>query len=283
MRVLVIGAGLLGEEFIKVAGKEFVVYGTYHTQRVNMKNMYKLDITNKKNTFELINKIKPDAIVHTAAYTDVDGCESNKETAYKINVKGTKNVATVAKSLNAKLVYISTDYVFDGKKGMYKEEDKPKPINYYGYTKLRGEEIVKEICSNWIIARTCVLYGKEKYNFVTWIINELKNSRNINVVTDQFITPTYNLDISQQILELIKKEKTGIFHTAGSERISRYDFALKIAEIFNLDNTLINRIKMEHLNWIAKRPRDSSLNTNKISKIKKPLAVGESLKIMKNF
>lgn len=282
MKLLVIGCGLLGSKLINLVKEKYKTFATYNKELSAIKDVdfFQLNINDKKNVMDVIKKVQPDYIIHTAALTNVDECETNRELAYKTNVDGTRNVALASIEVNARLIYISTDYVFDGVKGRYKEEDKPDPVNYYGLTKLKGEEVVKEICSNWIIARTCALYGLEKKNFVTWIIDELKNGRNINVVTDQFITPTYNLDISQQILELIRKGNKGIFHTAGSERISRYNFALKIAEIFDLDRNLINPVKMEHLNWIAKRPGDSSLNTEKISKIKKPLNVAESLNIM---
>lgn len=196
-----------------------------------------------------------------------------------INVNGTRNIVEIAEEINAKLIYISTDYVFDGEKGMYKENDQTNPVDYYGETKLEGENVVKETCDDYLIVRPSVLYGWNpvKLNFVTWMIKELKEGNKINIVKDQFNTPTLADDLAELILELIKKESFGIFHISGSERISRFDFALKIAGIFDLNKNLIKPITTDQLNWIAKRPMDSSLDVSKISGIRKPLNVEDSL------
>ena len=132
-----------------------------------------------------------------------------------------------------------------------------------------------------MIARPSVIFGIVKKNFVKWVIEMLKNKKNIDIVTDQYVSPTLNTDLAEQIFALIKKDNTGIFHTSGGERISRYDFVKIIAEVFNYEPTLVNPIKMEYLNWIAKRPIDSSLDVSKISKIKKPYSIRESLELFK--
>jgi len=166
---------------------------------------------------------------------------------------------------------------------MYKEDDKPNPINYYGLTKLQGENFVKEICNDWLILRTSTLYGKHNLRkcFATWLIEELKLNKKVKIATDQFTSPTLIDDLAEMILKLIEKDENGIFHAAGSERISRYEFATKIAEIFNLNQNLIQPVKMCDLEWKAKRPKDSSLNVTKISKIKRPLNIKEGLEILK--
>jgi len=171
----------------------------------------------------LIRKTAPDVVVHTAAFTNVDRCELDRKKAYQINVEGTRNVALGAR--NSKVVYISTDYIFDGEVGMYHENDKPNPVSYYGQTKFEGEQIVQDICDNYIIARTSVLYGwHTRLNFVSWVIHELQKGNKINIVTDQFNSPTLVDDLAEQIIMLIERDKRGIFHTAGGERISRYEF-----------------------------------------------------------
>ncbi len=284
MKVLVVGgSGLLGMKLQKVlAGDGFDVYATFHQNTLNEKNCFPLDITQKNAVDTFMEKINPDIVVLAAAYTNVDDCEKNKEKAFETNVQGTRNIAHAAEKNNARLVYISTDYVFDGKKGLYKEEDSTNPINYYGRTKLDGEDAVKNICSQFVIARTSVIYGSNKRNFVTWIIETLKIGEPASIVTDQFVSPTLNIDLAEQILGLINEDARGIFHTAGGQRISRYEFCGVIAEVFGLDKNLINPIKMEDMSWIAKRPVDSSLDVSKISRIKKPYIVKEALRMLQD-
>lgn len=284
MRMLLTGgSGLFGQTFIGLAGESHQLYVTYNQHPIDFKNAFRLDIRDTEKVKNLIEKLTPEIIIHSAAFTNVDKCESKKEEAYQINAKATENIAKAANKINAKLIYISTDYVFDGSKGLYKENDKTNPINYYGITKLEGEKAVREYCDDYIIARTAVIYGFHKKNFATWIINELKNKRKIKIITDQWVSPTLNIDLAEQVLALIEEDKEGIFHTAGRERISRYDFALKIAEKFNLDKDLIDPITSNKMNWIAKRPKDSSLDVSKISNIKKPYDVNEALEKLKEM
>ena len=280
MKILVTGAsGLLGTKIVNSINNS-EIYGTYYQNPVNFSygKTLKLDVS-KRNAANLIRKTAPDVVVHTAAFTNVDRCERDRKKAYQINVEGTRNVALGAK--NSKVVYISTDYIFDGEVGMYHENDKPNPVSYYGQTKLEGEQIVQEICDNYIIARTSVLYGwHTRLNFVSWVIHELQKGNKINIVTDQFNSPTLVDDLAEQIITLIERDKRGIFHTAGGERISRYEFVNDIAQIFELDQTLITPVTSDRMNWIARRPKDSSLAVEKISKIKKPLNIVQSLKRM---
>ncbi|MBA7527404.1 dTDP-4-dehydrorhamnose reductase [subsurface metagenome] len=286
-KVLIVGTGLLGGKLAKMFTDkfEFDVFTTYAQHRIHISGCktYKMNIENGYSC-EIIKKINPDYIVHTAALTNVDACETHKEDAFKINVNGTKHIAEASEEINAKLVYISTDYVFDGEKGMYKEDDPTNPVDYYGETKLEGEKVVKDLM-DFIIVRPSVLYGwnSVKLNFVTWAIDELRKGKEINIVKDQFNTPTLADNLAELISELIERGESGLFHACGSERINRYDFALKIAEIFDLNRALITPITSDQLNWIAKRPMDSSLDVSKISKIKKPLNIEEGLKRMRDL
>jgi dTDP-4-dehydrorhamnose reductase len=196
----------------------------------------------------------------------VDRCETNRELAWSINAEGTGNVAEACRKIGAKLIYVSTDYVFDGNKGMYKEEDEPKPVNYYGLSKLRGEELVKKTCDAFVVARTSVLYGwhPSKRNYATWIMDSLKNRKRINVVTDHYNSPTYADDLAETISRVIERDVNGILHVSGKDRVSRYDFAMEIAEVFGLDASLVTPVKMADLKaWVARRPRDSSLDVGK--------------------
>lgn len=280
-KLLIIGTGLLGSKLANIS--DFKTFGTYNKNPIKIKNckLLKLDVVARDRTFKLIKQLNPDYIVHTAALTNVDYCETHKEEAYKINVEGTRNVVEASKEIGAKLIYISTDYVFDGEGGMYKEDDRTNPINYYGKSKLDGESVTVNTCDNYIIARISVLYGlNPKLNFVTWALQELKDGNEIKIVNDQFNTPTLADNLAELILELIKNDATGIFHASGSERINRFDFVLKLAEVFDLKKKLIKPITSNELNWIAKRPKDSSLDVSKISEIAEPLNVEESLKRM---
>ena len=285
-RILVTGAsGLLGSRIVKAAKGNYEVIPLHNTKRLHP-NSLKLDITRRKETFSLFKNIKPDLTIHTAAETNVDKCETRRELAWKTNVKGTRNVAKACSEISAKIVYISTDYVFKGEKGLYTEEDKPSPINYYGITKLEGENQVRKLCKNYVILRTSVLYGWHswKQNFATWVIDSLKQKKKISIVQDHFNTPTLADNLAEIIVETVKRNLQGLYHASGNQRISRYEFAQQIAEAFDLNQSLIKPIKTNSMtSWTAKRPKDSSLDTNKIKKLLdiKPLDINEGLKRMK--
>jgi len=279
-------AGLLGSKVMKFAKRDYEVMPLHNTKPLHP-NSLKLDITDREQVYNLLTKLKPDIAIHAASETNVDKCETEKEHAWKINVEGTRNIALACSKAGAKLVYISTDYIFDGEKGLYIEEDKPNPINYYGVTKLEGENQVIQHCKNYAILRTSVLYGWHpwKQNFATWTINQLKQNKEITVVEDHYNTPTLADNLAEITIEAVQKDLQGIYHVSGSERISRYEFARQIAKTFNLDPNLIKPIKMSQLTaWIAKRPEDSSLNTDKIQKQlkSKPLNITEGLNKMKD-
>jgi len=284
MKILLTGgSGLFGRAFVELVKDRTShdIYATYNENIVDSEEAVFLDITDKKRVEEVIKKLQPDVVVHAAAFTNVDKCEVEKEKAYDVNAKGTKNVAMASNEIGAKMIYISTDYVFDGTKGFYEEKDKTNPISYYGLTKLEGEKAVQEICDDFIIARTSVIYGAHKKNFATWVIKELREENQIKIITDQWVSPTLNVDLAEQILALIEKDEKGIFHTAGGERINRHDFVVEMARIFGFNEKLIIPAISKEMNWIAKRPMDSSLNVSKISKIKKPYMVEESLRLLK--
>lgn len=258
MKILTTGSnGFLGTKLMSILSKKFNVIGIDRES----------DIT-KNEVIDKIKRIKPDIIIHAAAYTDVDECEIEKEKCYDVNVNGTKNIIEAAKLINAKIIYISTDFVFDGKKGNYKEEDTLNPINYYSKTKFEAEELVKKN-SNYLIIRSAVLYGynnkNDNFNFVEWVIENLKGDNKIKIVNDQINSPTLIDDICYSIIKLINQ--TGIFNVAGSESISRYDFALKIAEVFNLNKNLIEPVTSEELNQRAVRPKNLSLDISKITSL----------------
>ena len=285
LRILITGgSGLLGSKVAEIAlERGYEVYSGYNSHKPEFGEPVKFNLANPDSVVKAIDDVKPDVIIHSAALTDVDKCEVEKDLAYKINVEGTKVVAEIARKLGSFMVYISTDYVFDGSKGMYKEEDETNPINYYGYTKLLGENYCQDFC----IARTCVIYGAKpasgKVNFVLWLINKLENGESVKIIIDQFITPTLNTNLAKMVLEIAERKITGIFHLAGATRVSRFKFAKEIAKEFGLDENLIMPAKMNDISWIAKRPKDSSLDTSKAAKYlnEKPYELKKALKVLK--
>jgi dTDP-4-dehydrorhamnose reductase len=289
MKLLVTGAsGLFGFRLAELAAsKQHQVYAVHSQHKAPFGIPVKLDITDKENVAAEIGRARPDAVVHAASMTDVDKCELNKELAWKINVEGTSNVAQAAEACGAFLLYVSTDYVFDGEMGCYKETDQPSPICYYAYTKLKAEEHVKDIMSSYCIARPSVIYGANpaagKVNFALWVINKLKSKEQIKVFVDQWNSPTLNTSLADMTLEVVERRLDGIYHLSGASRINRYDFASALARTFDLDRSLLVPAHMKDLALPAKRPEDSSLNTSKAAQAlsSKPLKIEEALEKLK--
>lgn len=270
-KVVVIGSnGLLGQSLTK----RFT--STYNLSAVSRGNINlnddnvayrQLDIINRSEVYDFLNAEKPDIIINAAAYTDVDGSETEREICWNTNVRALENIIDSTESFKPILVQVSTDYVFDGQKGWYTEEDSANPRGNYARSKYAAENIVISSKLEYIIARTQVLYGtgnNVKLNFVTWVIRSLKNREKIRVVSDQVGNPTFVDDLSEGVNRLIEGEEYGLFHISGKEVINRYEFALKIAEVFSLDKSLIEKISTEDLNQIAPRPLNSSFVIDKL-------------------
>ena len=276
MRIFVTGgSGMLGSAVSLYLKDCFEVYSSYTANRISIKGckMSYLDITNPKETFESIQKINPDVIIHSSALVGINACEKNPELAHEINVRGTKNIAQASKKTNAKLVYISTDYVFDGIIGMYDEEAKTNPINVYGKTKLEGERFI-DVNKN-LIVRTSI-YGwnivKNKKSFSTWVIGELGIGNKINVFDDQYNSMMLVNDCAAALKELIEGDFAGVINISSRERISKCDFAVGLAGIFSLDKKLIQPVKNSQMAGWEMRPPDVSLNCAKAKKhLKKEL------------
>ncbi|RSN77486.1 dTDP-4-dehydrorhamnose reductase [Candidatus Methanodesulfokora washburnensis] len=289
MRILVTEAsGLLGSKLVEILlRKGYAVYAGYNENKPKAGLPVKLDVSNEGDVERAFEISRPEVVVHAAALTNVDACELNKELAWSINVVGTRNIVKLSKKYSAFLIYISTDYVFKGDKGMYSESDPTEPVNYYGYTKLKGEEEVR-LLEEHCIARTSVIYGSipaaGKVNFALWVIDKLRKGEKVRALTDQWNSPTLNVNLAEMIVEIAERRLLGTFHLAGATRISRYDFARLIARKFNLDERLIQPIASNEISWIAQRPRDSSLNVEKASRTLKikPLDIHRSLEILRS-
>jgi dTDP-4-dehydrorhamnose reductase len=288
LKLLITGAsGLYGSKLAQMAlSKNYEVYSSDIQELSVYGKFVKLDISGKAQVDEAFQTIKPDVVVHAATLTDVDKCELNKELAWKVNVEGTKNIVEAAKATGSFLIYISTDYVFGGETGRYKETDAPNPINYYGVTKLKAEEIVKTQ-KEYFIARPSVMYGSTpaagKVNFALWIIENLRKGEHVKIVTDQWNTPTLNTNLAEMTLEVIERKLTGIYHLCGATRVSRFKFAEQIADVFSLDKSLIDKVLSSEFTLSAKRPMDSSLDTSKAQQTMqhKPLEMDMALKQLK--
>lgn len=286
-RILVIGAtGLLGSRLMEIGARSYEMHGTYNRSRPKEGSVHKMDVTKRAEVFSVLEGVKPDCVMDTAAITAVDYCETHPEEAWAVNVEGTKNVAEACKRAGAKMIFLSTDYVFDGRKLGYTEKDKPRPLNYYAKTKLIAEHVLDALDVNYIVARTAVLYGiggLGKESFVAWVIDKLRKKERMRIVSDQHNNPTYADNLAGILLALYRKDANGIFHVTGTDCLSRYEFAMRIADVFGLDSKLISSVTTPELNQIAQRPEKVFMVTNKIERVTgmKPLGVDEGLRMLK--
>jgi dTDP-4-dehydrorhamnose reductase len=254
-RILVTGAnGQLGSSIVSVFKQHHMdVIGTDRSM---------IDITNQDQVFEVIKQLKPQVIIHCAAYTAVDQAETDKENCYRVNVDGTRNLALIAKALNIDFIYFSTDYVFDGTKNTpYSVTDIPNPINYYGLTKYLGEEIVKTLLTNFYIFRISWVYGPNGKNFVKTIQRLGKEKPSINVVNDQIGSPTYTIDVADFLLSKPNIEP-GIHHLTNDGFISWFTFASEVITNSNLP-CIVNPISSADYKTLARRGANSCLAKTK--------------------
>lgn len=266
-KVLITGAnGLLGQKLVIHFSKWYEVLSTdlQPESFIPIKHFQytPLDVTNFALVDELLTDFAPDLIINAAAYTDVDGCEENKELAWQVNVEAVRNLADYCKRSKIKLVHYSTDYIFDGLNGPYAEDARPNPLSYYGQTKLLSEEIIQESGVEYLLIRSNVLFGtgeRVKDNFFLWMIKKFKAGQPFGVVDDQFNNPTLAENLALATLEAVERNLKGVINLAGSEYLSRYDFALKVADIFGFDSTLVSPIKTESLEQKASRPMKGGL------------------------
>ncbi|MGQ9460508.1 MAG: dTDP-4-dehydrorhamnose reductase [Candidatus Bathyarchaeaceae archaeon] len=279
LRLLVIGgSGLLGYKIAELAVGEFETFATYNFRSAELQgcNFLKLNKCDRDATLALVKKIKPDVVIDTAALHNVDYCETHHDEAWKVNVEGTMNVADACRETGAKMIFVSTDYVFDGKKGFYNEEDAPNPLSYYAKTKLEAEGIIEEAEIDYAIARPSVIYGwnpgelaslqsssGKSMNFVIWTLNKLRRREEIKIVTDQYSSPTLADNLAETLLALSKSQRQGVYHTAGKTCINRFDFAKKIAEIFDLNGDLIKPVTSDAFKQVAERPKRCCLDVSK--------------------
>lgn len=287
LKVLVTGAsGLVGSHVVPVMASRYNnLYVTTHQNSSNWGERIPIDLSKPDRVTIMLRDLKPDIIVNLAAMTDVDKCESEKQKADTLNRELSSILAShIAQAEETYLLHVSTDYVFDGYKGNYSEESKTNPINWYGKTKLAGEE---EISTNvdaaqWCIARISTPFGlhQKKLSFPLFILNKLQKEERVKALDDQYTSPTYGPNLGIMLTEIVDHRIKGIIHIAGKDKLSRYQQAKIIADVFRLDNGLILKARIEDMGWRARRPRDSSLNVEKAEKTldNKPQGFHEAIK-----
>lgn len=295
MKILVTGSnGLLGQHLIKMLLENtshqiiatgrgqsrlpFLLPGRYHYAE--------LDITDGIAVNNFIQAECPDIIIHAAAMTQPDPCELKPVECWNNNVTATRFLTGAAEIIKAKFIYISTDFVFDGTAGPYKETDIPNPVNYYGSSKLAAEKAVMESKLSWAIVRTVLVYGNilvgNRSNIISWVKENLENNKPIKVVSDQWRTPTYVEDLAKGILLVIEKNASGIFHISGQEGMSPFDMATAVAAYLHLDKSLMTEVTAGTFSQPAQRPLRTGFNIDKAKKELgyQPIPFAESLKKM---
>jgi dTDP-4-dehydrorhamnose reductase len=266
MKILVTGAnGLLGQHLVKVltdAGHAVIATGMGDSRLPaggeGACRYYPADITGKQALHAIMRLEKPSVIVHAAAMTQVDECETRRDQSFAVNVLGTGNMLAAAERTGSHFIYISTDFVFDGVKGKYSEGDVKRPVNWYGVTKMQAERNVEKSCVPWAIVRTGLVYGRPlrgaRSNIVTWVKESLENGRKIKVVSDQVRTPTYVEDLARGILLIADRRAVGAFHIAGTDILTPHEVAMKTAGLFGLDTGLIEKVDAASFSQPGARP-----------------------------
>lgn len=274
MKILITGSnGLLGQNIVQQLIQNNVEFlatskGDNRISNLPSENYQKLDITNSQEVESIVESYQPTVIINTAAMTNVDACESDREACWDMNVNAVKYLVAACEKNDIHLIHLSTDFVFDGENGPYKETDLPNPLSYYGKSKFEAEKIIQNSnLKKWAIARTIIVYGvveqMSRSNVVLWAKSALEKGEPINVVDDQFRSPTHASDLAKGCLLIAEKEAQGIYHLSGKEVMSILELVEKVADYYSLDKSIISPIKSTTLNQAAKRPPYTGFNLEK--------------------
>lgn len=286
IRVLIIGAsGRVGKEiqFFLKHKSNYETFGTCYNSKID--DLIYLDMTNQILVEKIFKKIKPSIVIHAAGMIHPLQCEENHELAWNTNVSGTKNIVNLCKDYNSKLIYLSSDYVFDGLDNPYDELHETNPLNFYGKTKTESEKLISEL-NNFLIVRTAWVndFDENSKSFVMQVVNSLKNNKIFYAPSDQYGHPTLSINLAEIVVELLDKNYNGVFNVTGLTYIDRFHFAKKIAKTFSLNPNLIQKTSTKELNQSITRPLRLNLNLEKIKShtSTKILTLDEQLDIMKN-
>jgi len=258
-------SGFVGGQVMAAAMEKWEVHGTYHLRPFTFDGVitHRLDLTQASAIAQLVSQIEPEVIIHTAAWGDLEKCERDPEGAFMINEKATAVIAERAASIGSRLVYVSTDMVFDGKDGNYQENSRVNPINVYGKAKLAGEKAVLENGGDTVVARAALIYGKPvtgSNSFSEKILYKLRRGETYDLYTDQFRSPVLVDDLARGLLELAASGYQGIMHLGGAERIDRFSLGECLSDITGYDKRLLRKIRMKDVRTEAPRPVDASLD-----------------------
>jgi len=278
MKILITGSnGLLGQKLLhKLRGDSNVelIATSKGTNRVSEKNNYTyfdLDITNEKAVAKLISEQKPNVVINTAAMTNVDLCEDNKAECDALNVNAVQYLADACQQIDAHLIHISTDFIFDGEDGPYTEEDEPNPLSYYGLSKLKSEQLLEAHAVKWTVLRTIIVFGVgerlSKGNIVLWAKGALAKGDPLNIIDDQFRAPTLAEDLADACISAAKKKAYGIFNASGKDIMSIYEIVERIAKHYGNTTKNLNKISTSTLNQTAGRPPKTGFILDKSRKI----------------
>jgi len=294
MKILVTGAnGLLGQKLCLLLDTDPQVE-LIATARGKLRyalsrgEFHTLDVTVQRAVIEVITQEKPDVVIHTAAMTQVDQCETEREACWLNNVTAVKYIIKACEKTGANLVHISTDFIFDGTHGPLDENEKPNPLSYYGQSKLEGELLIQKSNVNWAILRTVLVYGAMKdmsrSNIVLWVKKNLEEGKSISVVNDQWRTPTLAEDLAMGSMLAAKKKVSGVFNISGEEMMTPYAIAIRTADFFNLDKSLIKETDSSKFTQPAKRPAKTGFIIDKAKKELgyKPRTFDEGLMMLKS-
>ncbi len=273
-RLLVIGgSGLVGTNLVLAARDHWDTWATFCDHRVDFENVeeIRVDVRDFQQVQAVVRAVRPEVTVLTSAFMDVDGCEKDPAQAKEVNTMGAKHVARAVKDTGL-LVYLSTDYVFDGKKaGRYVETDKPAPVNVYGATKLAGEDEVRAAARDFLILRPAQIWGVNKFvakaTLVQKVVETLKAGRDIDLLADQKQSPTYAPELARNLLDLVEAEARGVFHAGGGSALSRYEMGVAIAEAYALDSSLVRPVKRAAAGMLAPRPENVVLSSTKLQEV----------------
>lgn len=291
MTILITGAnGFLGYYLAErlIAGQHLVVATGRGVCRLPFSNhsnfqYEEMDFTDPFSIHDVFEKIRPDVVIHAGAMSKPDECELDQMKAFLVNVEGTVQLLINSIDIKSYFIFLSTDFVFSGERGMYSEDDLPAPVNYYGRTKLEAEEAVKEYEHDWAIVRTVLVYGKNHSghkNFLEIIRQKLENGEDYNVVDDQVRTPTYVEDLAKGLVSIIEKKATGVFHLSGKDILTPYQMAIKTAGFLNLDSSVLKKVTATSFSQPARRPLKTGFFIDKARKELdyEPLSFDEGLK-----
>ncbi len=275
-KIFITGAnGLLGQKLVSqlVSIGDFEVFASGKGESRlpgDGFNYVSLEITNRDQVHQVIGEIKPDVIIHGAAMTNVDQCEQNQEDCFDVNVNATRYLVESAEAVQAHFIFVSTDFIFSGEKGPLDEEEKASPVNYYGETKLIGEQMVMNSNTKWAIARTVLVFGiahdMSRTNIILWVKASLESGKQIQVVDDQFRTPTLAEDLATGCILIAQQEAEGVFNISGEDFLTPFEMAHLTADFFQLDKSLINRADSSTFTQPAKRPLRTGFKIEKARK-----------------